>query len=276
MDAPDILTRPPPPTDLRVPYGPDPNDFGDLRLPPGPGPHPVLIAVHGGYYRARYGLGYMGHLCADLTARGWATWNVEYRRLGQPGGGWPGTFLDVAAAADHLRALAGQHPLDLARAAAIGHSAGGHLALWLAARHRVPSASPLHAAAPLPIATAVSLAGVVDLRRAAELRLSDAVVHDLLGGTPTNVPDRYAAVSPYDLLPLGPAVRQVLIHGTADTAVPHELSERHAARARALGDDAHLVTLPGVDHFAVVDPRSDAWETVVHSLVRWEKSAKRG
>ena len=252
--------------DLRVAYGPDPNQFADLRLPPGPGPHPVLVVVHGGYYRARYDLEYLGSFCADLTGRGWATWNVEYRRLGQPGGGWPGTFLDVAAAADHLPVLAADHPLDLTRVAALGHSAGGHLALWLAARPRVAPASPLHAASPLPIGTAVSLAGVVDLRRAAELRLSNAVVQDLLGGTPADVPNRYAAASPYDLLPLGPAVRQVLIHGTADTAVPHELSERYAARATALGDDAHLVYLPGVDHFAVVDPLSDVWPRVVAAL----------
>jgi acetyl esterase/lipase len=264
----DILSLPPPLADLRVPYGPDPNQFVDLRLPARPGPHPVVVAIHGGYWRARYDLAYLGHLCADLTARGFATVNVEYRRLGQPGGGWPGTFIDVAAALDHLRTLAADHRLDLTRVTALGHSAGGHLALWLAARHRLPADSPLHVpgATPLPVSMAVSLAGVVDLRRASELRLSDAVVHDLLGGTPASIPDRYAAASPHDLLPLGPAVHQVLVHGTADGPVPHEISARYAARAAALGDDVRLVSLPGVDHFAVVDPRSVVWPRVVDAL----------
>jgi acetyl esterase/lipase len=268
LTSPNILTLPPPPPDHRIAYGPDPNQFGELRLPSTPGPHAVLVAIHGGFWRAAYDLGYLGHLCADLTARGYATWSLEYRRLGQPGGGWPATFLDAAAGLDHLRPIAAEHALDLGRVATIGHSAGGHLALWLAARHRLPADSPFHGRTPdpLPIRAAVSLAGVVSLRRASELRLSNAVVHDLLGGTPANQPARYAAASPYELLPLG--LPQLLVHGTADAPVPHELSAAYAARARALGDDVRFLSFPDVDHFAVVDPRSTVWPGIVNEIAR--------
>jgi len=167
----DILTLPAPAPDERVPYGSDPAQFGDLRLPAGSGPHPVAVVIHGGFWRAAYSLEHIGHLCAALTAAGVATWSLEYRRLGQPGGGWPGTLLDVGQGVDTLRAIAPGRPLDLERVLAIGHSAGGHLALWVAARPRLPVGSPLHAPSPLPLRGAVSLAGVADLRRAWELQL---------------------------------------------------------------------------------------------------------
>ena len=121
----DILEIPAPRDGERLAYGSDPYHFGDLRLPVSAGPHPVVIGIHGGYYRARYGLAYFGHACAALTALGFATWNIEYRRLGNPGGGWPGTFIDIAAAADHLRALAETYPLDLARVVTLGISPAG-------------------------------------------------------------------------------------------------------------------------------------------------------
>src|SRR5437870_4328814 len=164
----DILSLPPPKADYRLHYGPDPLHFGDLRLPSaeiwGQGPYPVAIVIHGGFWRAQYDLLHAGHMCAALTATGLATWNIEYRRIGNSGGGWPGTFQDVTMAAAHLRKITEEHNLDLERAVAIGHSAGGHLALWLAGCHRVPEGDPLHVADPLPLVGAVSLAGVVDLR----------------------------------------------------------------------------------------------------------------
>ncbi len=259
-------------------YGLDKYQFGDLRLPsttpandaaatshPASGPYPVAIIIHGGYWRAAYGLDYFDEPCAALAAAGVATWNIEYRRLGNPGGGWPNTLLDVALAADHLRALAQTYPLDLTRVVTLGHSAGGHLACWLAARPRIPADSPLHMPDPLPIHAVVSLAGVVDLRRAWELRLSANATQTLLGGAPDAVPDRYAAASPYDLLPLD--VRQVHIHGTADENVPIEISERYVARARELGDDATLVTLPGVGHFEPVDAETPEWALVQRTVV---------
>jgi acetyl esterase/lipase len=261
MTADDILSRLPPAADERVPYGDGSLQFGDLRLPAGSGPHPLLIVVHGGFWRARHDLSYMGFACEALRAAGIATWNVEYRRIGDEGSGWPGTFLDVAAAADAVRGIAARYPLDLARVAAMGHSAGGHLALWLAGRHRLPIESPLASPDPLPLNGAVSLAGVCDLHEAWTRRLSGGVVRDLLGGTPDEVPERYNAASPAALLPLG--VRQWLLHGTADANVPYALSAEYAHRAETAGDDVKLVTLPEAGHFDVVDPTSAEWVTVV-------------
>lgn len=265
VSSEDILSLRAPDAGPRIAYGPGQHQFGALRLPSGGGPHPIVLALHGGYYRARYGLDYMGHVCAALTAAGAATWNVEYRRLGNPGGGWPGTLLDVAQAADFLRLLAPQHQLDLSRVVAIGHSAGGQLALWLAGRHRIPPDSPAALANPLPLRGVVSLAGVLDLRRGFDLRLSDDVIRQLLGGSPAEHPDRYAAASPIELLPLG--VPQAIISGDADAHVPYELSRRYADAARAAGDPVELLTLPGAGHFEVVDPRSREWPAVMDTIL---------
>ncbi len=256
----DILDLPPPPADARLAYGAHPLQFGDLRLPEGSGPHPLAIVIHGGYWRARYDLAHIGHLCAALTASGVATWSLEYRRLGNRGGGWPNTFLDVAAGADHARSLADRYLLDLTRVVAVGHSAGGHLAAWLGGRHHVRPESPIHTADPLPLRGAVPLAGVLDLRRAWELRLSGGVAKDLLSGNPELRPERYAAASPAELLPLG--VPQILLHGTEDDSVPYDMSRGYAAAARAAGDDAVLITLPGAGHFEPIDPRSSEWPRV--------------
>ncbi len=260
----DILDAPAPPADARLHYGPDPFQFGDLRLPAGAGPHPVAIVLHGGFWRAKYGLEYIGHLCAALTRAGIATWNLEYRRLGNPGGGWPQTFLDVALGADHLRTLTGKYSLDLKKAIAIGHSAGGHLAVWLAARRKIPPGDALATADPIVLLGAAPIAGVVDLRRAWELRLSDGVVGELMGGPPEKVPERYRAGSPIELVPL--AVRVRLLHGTEDSIVPIEISNAYQKAASRAGDDARLVVLPGADHFAPVDPRSEHWPTVERTV----------
>ncbi|HEX7200422.1 MAG TPA: alpha/beta hydrolase, partial [Dongiaceae bacterium] len=251
-----ILELDPPAADERLAYGSHPLQFGDLRLPAGGGPHPIVVYVHGGFWRARYDLGHAGHVCAALTAAGIATWNIEYRRLGN-GGGWPATFADVAAAADHVRQLAARFSLDLNRLVAAGHSAGGQLALWLAARGRIPQGSALHTTDPIPIHAAVSIAGVCDLRLGWEMRLGSGVVRDLLDGTPDDVPDRYAAADPAERLPLG--IPQILIHGTADESVPYEVSVEYHRKAIGLGDVVELRALNGIDHFAPIDPRSEAW-----------------
>lgn len=200
-----ILSLPAVPCDVRRTYGPEQSQFGELRLPPGrsDGPWPVACVVHGGYYRARYDLSHIGHLAAALAEAGLATWSIEYRRLGEPGGGWPGTFLDVGAGLDALRELAQQYPLDLPRTIAVGHSAGGQLALWLASRPRLRVEEELRAADPLPLAGVVALAPVADLVRASALALSDGVVDQLMGGPPTALPKRYALASPVQRLPLG-------------------------------------------------------------------------
>ncbi len=259
---------------IRLAYGPEALQFGDLRLPSGAGPHPTAVLIHGGYWRARYGLKLMTGLAKDLAARGYTAWNIEYRRVGDPGGGWPGTFLDVARAIDYLRVIAPTYALNLQRVVPIGHSAGGHLAFWLVARPRIPAGDMLAGTSikaghtddsPLVPAAAISLAGVVDLVMAWQLHLSMDAVVDLLGGTPREVPERYATTSPAALLPLG--VPQVLFHGTDDVHVPIEVSRAYTKAAQAANDPVTYIELPGVDHFDVINPRSGAWERIIEALV---------
>jgi acetyl esterase/lipase len=236
----------------RIAYGADPLQFGEIRLPDAHGPHPLAIVIHGGFWRSKYGLEYIRPVCEALAQYGIATWNLEYRRLGNPGGGWPGTLEDVSAGADHVAQIAFQFDLDLNRVISIGHSAGGHLAFWLATRNK-------------QLAGAISLAGVVDLRRAWELQLSNTVVADFLGGNPDEVPDRYVFASPIEQLPLG--MPQKLFHGTADPSVPLEISERYARAAQLRGDDAELIVLQGASHFDVVDPRKKEFVLVREAAV---------
>lgn len=222
----------------------------------------MAVLIHGGYWRARYDLRLQHGLVPDLAARGWAVWNLEYRRLGwRSRGGWPATFEDVAAGIDHLGLL--DAPLDLARVVAIGHSAGGHLALWAAARSGLPAGAPGAEPAVRP-AAAVAQAGVVDLREAARLELSRGAAVSLLGGAPGKLPARYDVASPIERLPIG--VPQLLVHGVADDSVPIELSRRYAERAREAGDPCELVELPGVGHFEHLDPNSHAWGVVTEWL----------
>jgi acetyl esterase/lipase len=248
----------------RIAYGKNSEQFGELRLPEGDGPHPVVVVIHGGFWQAAYDLKHLYPFSAALTAAGWATWSIEYRRVGQEGGGWPDTFDDVAAATDALRDLAAPHSLDLRRVFAIGHSAGGHLALWTASRHRIPVESAVYRKSPLPVKGVVSLAGVCDLRQAWDLKLGGGVVRGLLGGTPEEFSDRYSAASPADLLPLG--VPQVLVHGEKDAAVPFAMSQAYQKKATERGDAARLVALPDAGHFEVIDPRSKEWPQIVEAL----------
>jgi acetyl esterase/lipase len=264
MDPLWMLETPSPAADARIPYGDKAHQFGDLRLRSGPGPHPVVVMVHGGFWRAKYDLEHVGHLCADLTRRGWATWNLEFRRVGHEGGAWPGTFEDVCRGMDFLRTLGKAHPLDLSRVVVMGHSAGGHLALWLAGRRRQPPDGPFFHPDPFIPRGVVVLAGAVDLVRAHELRLSDDAAAELLGGSPSQVPERYQLGSPAALAPIG--VRQVLVHGTEDDTVPVSFSIDYHARAAALGDDVRLVTLPGAGHFEVINPLAREWPQVIEAI----------
>src|SRR5215475_3793824 len=254
----DILTRPTPPVDHRLSYGPDEFQFGDLRLPKGAGPHPVAIVIHGGCWMSDYGLSYMGHLSQALAEAGVATWTVEYRRVGNQGGGWPGTFEDVALAADHLRKIAKTYKLDLNRVIAMGHSAGGHLALWLAARKILPKDSPVYRADPLPLQGVVSLAGVTDLRRSGTA--CDASIPQLMGGSAKDKNAIYDQASPIELLPLG--VPTAIVQGDSDPIIPLEMAKEYADAAKKKGDDAKLVVIEKAGHFEIVDPKSFAWETV--------------
>jgi len=245
----------------RISYGAGPHQFGELRLPKVVGPHPVLVVIHGGFWRSGFDLKHLDPFCSALTASGWATWSIEYRRIGNEGGGWPGTFLDVAAAVDKLRDLAGPHSLELSKVVLIGHSAGGHLALWAAGRKRIPAESAVFGKSPMPLKAVVSLAGVCDLRRAWQENVGGGVVGELLGGSPEQFPERYTAASPFDLLPLG--LPQILVHGKDDVGVPVAMSQGYHRRAIELADPARLVELSDTGHFELINPRSKQWPQIV-------------
>jgi acetyl esterase/lipase len=242
----DILSLAAPRVDARVAYGADGNQFLDLRLPMGKGPHGLAICIHGGYWRAKYDLGYMGHLCAALTARGITTANLEYRRVGNAGGGWPGTFADVRAGYQFLLQNARKYELDAQRTVVMGHSAGGQLGLCLAAHEK-------------GVKGVVSLAGVVDLQQSYALHLSNDAVVEFLGGTPAEVPDHYREADP---MKLAIGARQWLVHGAEDDVVPPAFSRDYVGAKQKMKEDARLVEIAGAGHFEVVDPRSGAWKAV--------------
>ncbi|MBA2554422.1 MAG: alpha/beta hydrolase [Geodermatophilaceae bacterium] len=243
-------------------YGSDPSQFGQLYLPSGGGPFPVVVVIHGGFWRSAYDLSLGTPLAEDLAGRGYAAWNLEYRRLGN-GGGWPATLQDVADGIDLLAELqAGGAPLDLARVATLGHSAGGHLAVWAAARPGLPADAP-GAGPKVVLAGALSQAGVLDLRQAAEERLGDGATQLLLDGEPADVPDRYDVASPVERVPLGVPV--VCVHGRVDTNVPPSQSQRYARAATAAGDRVEVVEVDG-DHFVVIDVDNEAWTVILEKL----------
>jgi acetyl esterase/lipase len=241
-----------------IAYGNHLDQVGNLHLPAREGgPWPCVVLVHGGFWRVGWDRTLMTPLAVDLAGRGIAAWNVEYRRVGQEGGGWPGTLDDVARAIDHLATV---DDVDAERIATCGHSAGGHLALWLAARHRLPFGALGSKPRIRPVA-AVAQAAVCDLEHAWRVELGTGAVSGLLGSFAEH-PDRYRVASPAALAPLG--VPQLLVHGEDDDIVPLSQSRDYAA----LDPDAEVLTLPGADHFDVIDPGHQAWEAAVEWLAR--------
>jgi len=219
--------------DRRIAYGNSRQQYGELRVPAGRGPHPTAIIIHGGCFKAAYATAdYAAPIGDALKDQGIASWNIEYRRLGDPGGGWPGTYRDVGRAVDYLRTLAKPYNLDLSRVVLVGHSAGGHLAMWAAGRSRVPKES--------------------------------ALFTSLMGGTPKTRPERYAQASPIKLLPYG--LPQVLVLGTHEDFVPMPLMRAYADAARRAGDSVRVVHVRGAGHFEVASPRSYAWPPVMRAI----------
>ncbi len=253
----------------RIAYGSTPQQFGELRLPTGSGPFPVVVLVHGGCWMAEFDYVYMTRMAAWLAQRGVATWTIEFRRVGDEGGGWPGTFLDVADATDALRHIAKTEPLDLQRVYAAGHSAGGQLALWLATRARLAKDSQLYRSDPLPIHGVLGLAAVTDLHayRKGPPDSCHGSVDQVMGGSPEEYPRRYAETSPRQLLPLG--VPQVFIQGDDDPIVAPAPVRAYVEAARKAGDHAEYLTLSNAGHFeaSVPLPQTEAaFEQALHWL----------
>jgi acetyl esterase/lipase len=245
-------------------YGAARSQRAGLHLPRGPGPHRVMILIHGGSWRKGYGRVVMRGLAADLLRRDWAVWNIEYRRLGD-GGGWPATFEDVADAIDHLAGV--DAPLDLTRVSLLGHSAGGHLALWAAGRERLPQGEPgaIERAPPIRVQRVISQAGVCDLVGAYRAWHGGAV-KELMGGSPEELPERYALADPLAHVPL--AMPALLVHGVDDETVSVNLSRGYARASVAAGGEVELVEIAGKAgrHRAHMDPRGAAWGAVTRWL----------
>jgi len=250
----------------RIAYGNHPEQFGDLYLPNIlPEPHsqfPVIILLHGGCWRAQYGLSQLGQLSQALTQRGFAVWNLEFRRLGN-GGGWPVTFEDVAQGTDFLQTIALNYHLDLARVISMGHSAGGHLALWLAGRHHLPETSQLKRDSPLALIGVVSLAGIPDLISGVAQRICRGACEELVGGLPAAFPERYHETSPHFLLPFN--VPHWHLVGENDPIVPVDYLRPFIEKARQQ-DTVHFEIIPEIGHFEMVMPDTGSWPVIKEVL----------
>lgn len=251
--------------DHRISYGDDPSQFGDLFLPPSNvAPISVVLLLHGGCWRAQYGLEPMGKMCRAIADHGVAVWSLEYRRLGN-GGGWPHTFLDAAHGVDLLRKIAPEYNLDLNNVVVSGHSAGGHLALWLAARPQLPADSPIYTPNPLTFKSVVALAPVCDLERAVAWDICVDAADVLVGGHPRKVWGNYYQGSPSNLLPLG--VRHITMNGSHDDIVPLAYVTPFVETAQQLGDDALLIPVQNVGHFELVMPNHPAGQLVMQTIL---------
>ncbi len=265
MQWSDLLSRPRPHASARIAYGRDPSQIVDLWLPEGPGPHPVVVLIHGGCWTASVAnLSIMDFAAEDLRTRGIAVWNIEYRRLGQPGGGYPGTYQDVAAALDRLPAEAKARGLNPGPYVVAGHSAGGHLALWSAARAKLPASSPLFVTHPLAVKAVVDIAGIANLKTDTGTACGPDTVAAMAGAPSPGRPDIYADTSPAALAPLG--VRTFVIHGANDSTVAPSVGAAYAALARARGDTVDLLSPPG-GHVEEIAPGTPAWRTISDLIV---------
>lgn len=252
---------------FRIQYGEHPSQFGELRLPPNNGVYPVIVSIHGGFWQKKYSLDENTSIVEDLTQRGFATWNIEYRRLGEQGGGWIGTFVDIINAFNHLNQLENEFSLDLTSIVVLGHSAGGQLAIWLSALNSKDHSDYFKTTPLIPIRCVISLAGVMDLEKLWKIHEDfelPSLVAGLLDGTPKEVPSHYSKTSPIELIPVD--IEQILIHGENDRQVPVEMSINYYNKALEKGARIHLEILFDTDHFMIIDPYSLAWNKVLESL----------
>jgi len=259
-----------PAPDHRLSYGTNELNFGELRLPKGAGPFPVVVLIHGGCWKAQLpgldpratSLDLLKPIAAALAETGIASWNVEYRRVGNDGGSWPGTFHDVGRAIDFLRTIAEKHSLDLKRVIVGGHSAGGQLAFWAAARPKLPPSNPLYSKEPLPLKAVLNLDGPIDLKTGAaftEQFCGFPAIHEFLGGSPDAYPDRYAAGSANSYMPLG--VNQLIVMGALLGGISDQIST-YTKAAKSKGDNVTVLDLTKAGHFGFLFPKSDEWKSV--------------
>ena len=253
-----------PSPDAQISYGDDQFQFGYLRLPEGSGPHPVIVFMHGGCWLSVFDIRYTGLAEQAFADAGYAVWSLEYRRVGNPGGGWPGTFLDVATGTDHLTELAREYPLDLDRVIAIGHSAGGQLALWLAARGRIPTSSGLYTAGPLPIHGVLALAPAPNLETLHSSGSCGPGVDGLMGGSPNVRPERYQVGSPMQLMPVD--VPQRVVVGALDAQFGPSGRAYFQAAQRAGSSPVTLREAPESGHFEMVVPYTSTWPITLQEL----------
>jgi acetyl esterase/lipase len=246
-----------------VRYGDDQSQVAELLLPDAFGPYPVVVLIHGGWWQPGWDRRGVRELARDIVREGYATWNLEYRLVGEPGGGWPGTFEDIAAGVDKLAEKAGDFNFDLTRVIFLGHSAGGQLALWAASRSTFEPGFVGADPAVTPT-TVISLAGVCDLVTGAEENLGNGAIPALMGGMPDEVPLSYLSASPIDLDP-GPS-RHVLVHSVADEIVPVTQSQSYVEVATSRGADVEYIELEDADHFTVIDTSTDEWEALLERL----------
>jgi acetyl esterase/lipase len=258
------LTGPEP--TAHIAYGDAASQYVELFRPQGPGPFPVVVLVHGGCWQTEFGgIKQFRNVAGALAAEGIAVWNVEYRRVDEEGGGYPGTYEDMMGALDALAANAKHYQLNIERIAAVGHSAGGHMVQWAAGRARIPAASPLHRPSPMPLRHVVSLGGINDLR--AWTDLCGFEVSKLTGVPSAARPNVFADTNPADMLPTGS--HTVLITGERDRQVPPEVAYHFAAKAKAAGDAAEVILLPGASHFDEAAATSPSWKLTL-SVIRRE------
>ncbi|MFT7458407.1 MAG: acetyl esterase/lipase [Planctomycetota bacterium] len=260
MTAEELPTLGNPPADVRIPYGEGPLQFADLRLPDGAGPHPVIILIHGGCWLSEYDITYIGKFADALADNGIATWTVEYRRVGDEGGGWPGTFQDIAKSADHLLSVADEYSLDTTRVIASGHSAGGHLALWLAARKQFDNNALFSSSKQIQLKGVLGLAPAPDLAYLHKEGVCGDVIDKLMGGSPEEFPERYALGSATELVPLG--LPQILVVGRHDESWK-PVAHRYYQIAKAANDNVQLIEAAESGHFEMIDPDSSTWSMVL-------------